>query len=840
MKMPNKHSAPSGRRPTLRMNTGGQADQEVFPASPAGAGRGVSGFGPAADAAGAGRGTINNWGAPAAMGWAERNAQQNLQTSASSIVKDSTQQAAAAALSPKPLPPTGPASPALAPSAATQTLRTSLPGQGISGKSLGAAPAAGDTMSQDQARIDAMPKWAGPGARSANPGLGYKAPAAAPAYPAQPTGVRQYSANSFGNFAAEPARRNVTPTTENDLLMGAAALRSGQAPDGWRGQNLGFMQNGGELYMKAVSLRDGGPDMTRQFMHHTGHGGPVPGEGEGDKTKALYEKGEFVVSNDMLRADPDLREELHELRERVLAAKGMTPEEADAKAVGGKTLRAWGGFGGGMPNFDSVGAMFGDGVPRARASTAAYDAEVVKRANDAKAARVASAATEAAKAAEAVPKAPGVFSRMGTGVSNALRSSAAPVAVAEGGWQATKAAANTLNNMSDDNLGMMTNAGGGDDTAFAAAILNEGRKTTASGKEGWKLPAVLTDTFSPKPVAQQAPTPPAAAPIAAPVVAPTGDTSEIMAGRKAERDNLTLRDANFASSMQENRMANDAAGYANQAAIQAMNERIGSKYERDLAKRNAETGASSIVNDGARATARAELASLHAQELEGVKQNGESLRNGATVAANAQRDKMVYGAQMYGHNMTAKTAAQSALRDQWNKDREFGETQKTNAQTRGQKAAEQFEKDNQGFGIGKDGVSVVDPALTQARQSAVRRLIPGIDNMSADAYSQHKPEMDMLGKIYDRLATNPQMGLDKLIKTKGPNHDVMPDISKATIGRQTWLGGKMTPGSEPNGYYLTLADGTDVPLGQLSGRELEVIRHAAKTGSWRGAPQKTQ
>jgi len=69
-------------------------------------------------------------------------------------------------------------------------------------------------------------------------------------------------------------------------------------------------------------------------------GGTVPGKGSGDKIPALYEPGEFVVSNDMLDAAPGLREGLHDLRGNVLAAKGKTVEEADAQAVGGKTLRA--------------------------------------------------------------------------------------------------------------------------------------------------------------------------------------------------------------------------------------------------------------------------------------------------------------------------------------------------------------------------------------------------------------------------------------------------------------------------------------------------------------------
>ena len=89
---------------------------------------------------------------------------------------------------------------------------------------------------------------------------------------------------------------------------------------------------------RGYGLRDGGD------MLQTGQGGKVPGTGKGDKIPAKYEPGEFVVSNDMLAAEPELRDHLRALREQVLAAKGMTPEEADAKAIkvegGGKEQKA--------------------------------------------------------------------------------------------------------------------------------------------------------------------------------------------------------------------------------------------------------------------------------------------------------------------------------------------------------------------------------------------------------------------------------------------------------------------------------------------------------------------
>jgi len=93
--------------------------------------------------------------------------------------------------------------------------------------------------------------------------------------------------------------------------------------------------------MARFGLRHGGSPAI-----DSGIGGVVPGTGKGDKIPAKYEPGEFVVSNDMLKAEPELRDHLRSLREQVLAEKGMTVQEADAKAVGrGRGLRADVGWG---------------------------------------------------------------------------------------------------------------------------------------------------------------------------------------------------------------------------------------------------------------------------------------------------------------------------------------------------------------------------------------------------------------------------------------------------------------------------------------------------------------
>lgn len=131
---------------------------------------------------------------------------------------------------------------------------------------------------------------------------------------------------------------------ERDLVeykARAAAARSAPAQQPAQaapsGGISGYVGNSAlEGRMKAAGLRDGGE---APVMRNAKHGGWVPGEGEGDKTRALLEKDEFVVSRDMLASAPGLREQLHDLRSNVLAAKGKSVEQADAEAVsyGGTT-----------------------------------------------------------------------------------------------------------------------------------------------------------------------------------------------------------------------------------------------------------------------------------------------------------------------------------------------------------------------------------------------------------------------------------------------------------------------------------------------------------------------
>ena len=202
---------------------------------------------------------------------------------------------------------------------------------------------------------------------AANQKLSPSAPVSPPPAPApaisQPTQPKQ---NSFGNI--DPLYTSATPAPSKTSLQDwSAPGRSNGRPDEQTMQagnalaashatrdyaaggmpQVGIPPTGAPAPSKSSTFQStmnmastGMAGMRTGGDLRTGMGGDVPGTGAGDKIPAKYEPGEFVVSNDMLKAEPELRDHLRGLRAEVLAEKGMTPEMADAKALKGGGLRA--------------------------------------------------------------------------------------------------------------------------------------------------------------------------------------------------------------------------------------------------------------------------------------------------------------------------------------------------------------------------------------------------------------------------------------------------------------------------------------------------------------------
>jgi len=500
------------------------------------------------------------------------------------------------------------------------------------------------------------------------------------------TGIPGVLSNGKGSFgdaeglaaAAAPGASTGRPTAENMELMDGIATRSGQAPAGWQGQKLGFAQpsSGMNNYLGSsapaipdgmrqkindeqlepstgfgkVTLRDGGP-----VTYQDGHGGVVPGHGHGDKVPAKYEPGEFVVSNDMLRADPSLRPQLQGLRQEVLAQKGMTPEMADAKAIQPKGLRAMDSFNWdaltqqelakGQDRIDTLkggpkeakdiakttkSVMSGQfaepgGAPVTKAPLygppqgsappmEAYPGANAKAAADAAEAAAQTTAKTAAPAARTgFGKVTGAIGDLAGGAMSmggkamrlaapASRYGAGALGVGTGGYETYKAGQDISDNGASASNVARGVGGIGDMIAGGAILTGVGTIPAAVWGAGRLAQAGLSaygDSLIEDKLRAGGfyETPGAKKPVAAAAQQasiPKEAVNPLPNGGYGGAD-VAARDLALANSMQTSRLRDEQAGYANQDAGQRVNQQLGDKVDRERALKNDMTSASSVL-----------------------------------------------------------------------------------------------------------------------------------------------------------------------------------------------------------------------------------------------------
>jgi hypothetical protein len=457
--------------------------------------------------------------------------------------------------------------------------------------------------------------------------------------------------------------------------------------------------------MKAAGLREGG-----QHPYADGQGGEVPGDPkQGDVFDAKYTGGEFVVSNAMLKKEPSLRDELHSLRTEVLAEKGMTPEEADAKAVSGGLRAEVGGrykldefgnptgvsdgqnqtgvagvqpanqgsnnlSGGLRPAVGGAGNRSGELTPTRRLSYG----ENLRRQLPGTSAVVQGTMDDVSRDLQGgnTPRA----------IMKGLRGSAAliPAVLDDTVGAGVRGAYGMLRNPVEDAGRVLLNM---EDRPEPTSLRTPSAPYTPSAAAFNPAARVLRQGGTPAlPSGPAAPTNPFGTKTPATLqdygqVDQNAETLRVAQGRDA-----FARDKALADGMEAERLAKDQAGVNAQDANVQFGLRAQAKLDQERARKNAETSASSMINDGARRTGRDTLAKLNAQDLEGTKQAGETLRNAATNAtslrnAQTQADSYRYTADsnlrgdIYKTDGAARSARASGLREQANKDREFEASQ---------------------------------------------------------------------------------------------------------------------------------------------------------------------
>jgi hypothetical protein len=632
--------------------------------------------------------------------------------------------------------------------------------------------------------------------------------------------------------------------------------------------------------MKSAGLRDGG-DL------RTGHGGNVPGAGKGDKIPAKYEPGEFVVSNAMLDEAPGLRDQLHSLRNGVLAAQGKTPAEADAKALRGGSLRALDGYDpldrmarqvtgqNPLPARSPMGNMaesLHTGVrpaPVAPPAASTFDQEVRARAQaatDVRRAPSVSAPTPAPVAPTTTPAAPG-----------ALRNG---IATARGAVNSTMGKAGVLGAAA---MGIK-DAFGTDTETYARRFGLENTQPGVLRDVGVRALGVASDLgnnlalglpkqFMFRDGDNAAATPPGAPP-AKPPTAPTADNSfgAPQAGPNTEpgirRVNggssplfTNQSDADNASLMGRGQVSAQNMGAADALASRSQAEAQASLRDPDAGPRTfvgADTGGfglqdknylreRSLRMDTTSTRSNMEDPKAYQARIQGAangleafrKEQNEAPRRAADRAAETQRSlrsddttRRGQDLELGGRTITAQsnaaTARFNATREQANKDREFSASQRRDDQTMGDTARKGLAEEMKVFG--PDGK--LDEGASAASVAVAQQLFPGIDRLTPEARSKVMPDVKEMAAIFNKAKDQDKVGFDalKFWEPARPSLRSMPDAKGGTTEQVSGLGGWFTAGAS-NGDTLLNNNGKTLNLGPLNERQRELLKRA-QTNGW--------
>lgn len=408
-------------------------------------------------------------------------------------------------------------------------------------------------------------------------------------------------------------------------------------------------------------------------------GGQVPGRGGGDKIPALYEPGEFVASNDMLRRNPGLRENLHEMRNEALAAKGMTPEEADANALRRGGMRAANGY-------DPLGSPTGEYDGQDPQAVVGPGVVVPGDAGGAGAPRPGLPAPR-------VPGGPagGLSDQFMPGVRATLRASGDDASQALNKGNYAGAAGNIVRGAValpvaavDDVVGGALRGayglikGPAEDAGRAALGMPERPSAPLRPADPPQTQRAAPAPADTSPLGPQSPQEHAAGELdgaghqlaslrGAGSVDPNEEARRVASGRA-----VGAADAALADQMQSDRVAGEQAGLVAQQAGLAADQGISDRLDSERARWNAGVDLSSISkNRDQRAAATQTLRDMDARDMNRDSLASSERQHAAATAASVGNNMRTTAAVLRGQQMTAQTARALGMRDQANKDRQF-------------------------------------------------------------------------------------------------------------------------------------------------------------------------
>lgn len=177
---------------------------------------------------------------------------------------------------------------------------------------------------------------------------------------------------------------------------------------------------------------------------------------------------------------------------------------------------------------------------------------------------------------------------------------------------------------------------------------------------------------------------------------------------------------------------------------------------------------------------------------------------------------------------TAQLAAFNAQREQGNADRNYTLAAGTQAQALGEKYRDNARKEFEV--VGEDG----KPDLAASKQAAdlARQLFPGIESANEQTRNKAMGDASEMHGIFKQARGNGKVGWDavKFWSPKRPALSGMPDARGGATEQIGFLDGLVTLGASNGDTVLKRPDGSELNLGKLNARQLELLDAAKKSG----------
>jgi hypothetical protein len=130
----------------------------------------------------------------------------------------------------------------------------------------------------------------------------------------------------------------------------------------------------------------------------------------------------------------------------------------------------------------------------------------------------------------------------------------------------------------------------------------------------------------------------------------------------------------------------------------------------------------------------------------------------------------------------------------------------------------------------KDGKPVFDEVGARQAADTLNRLAPNFASLPPDQQKKMQLQASLVTRLQRKVAGGDYTGLDKYFGGTRERSEVMPDIRGGSLARYGTLRGAVTPGISGGEYGLTLPDGKEINVGDLTQQERELLQDYVRNG----------